>query len=207
MRDPAARFVSALMQQYGYRPTRLVDWHRDFPGAADVGHVGAAAGALMQQVAALTVEARPSLDLATAGTCGSALAMAMTPPQPFLAESFQTALHPLAWFDRQFKPIFEIDLRALPELAERGLAERTLGFADILIVRYEDLSRHRDAIARFVGLPALELPAWNVSADKTYGSQIQEAARSFWASDAGRAFQHELRQSEYGRACGYDRLG
>jgi hypothetical protein len=204
-RDPAARFASSLMQRYGYQPHRLVDWHRNFPGASEVGQVGAAAGALLRQVAALTLQARPSLDLAAARARGTEMAMAMTPPQPFLAESFHIALDPLDWFDRQFRPMFGIDLRALPELAEHGLAERTLDFADVLVVRFEDLSRHVDAIGRFVGLPAFEVPAQNASADKAYGNQLQAAARSFWASELGSAFQRELRQGEYGRLCGYDR--
>jgi hypothetical protein len=204
-RDPAARFISSLMQRYGYDPKRIVDWHRDFPGATDVGHVGAAAGALMREVAALTVEAKPSRDFAAARARGLELAMSMTPPQPLVAETFQITLQALEWFDQQFKPIFGIDLRGLPEFAECGLAQRGLGFADVLVVRYEDLARHLDAIARFVGLPALVVPARNVSAAKVHGSQIQEAARSFWASELGNAFQRELRQSEYGRLCGYDR--
>lgn len=204
-RDPATRFVSSLMQRYGYDPTRIITWHRDFPGASDAGEIGAAAAALMRAVAALAVETKPSLDPAAARARASALALAMTPPQPFLAESFQIMLDGLAWFDEQFRPMFGIGIESMPEFAEGGLALRELDFADVLVVRYEDLTRHLDAIARFVGLPALTVPARNVSADKAYGGQIQEAARAFWASDLGKALQHELRQSKYGRACGYDR--
>lgn len=205
-RDPASRFISLLLQQHGYDPKPLVDWHRNTAGVSGAGDVGAAAGALLRQVAALIIETKPSVDLEAARAHGTALAMAMTPPQPYLAQAVQSALDPLAWFDNQFMPMFEVDLRVLPEFAASGLAQRDLGFADILVVRYEDLARHVDAIARLVGLPALEVPAWNVSAEKTYGAQILDAARSFQASELGQAFQRELRQSEYGRACGYDRL-
>ena len=206
-RDPASRFISLLLQQHGYDPKPLVDWHRNTAGVSGAGDVGAAAGALLRQVAALIVEAKPSVDFASARARGPELAMAMTPPQPYLAQAAHSALDPLAWFDNQFMPMFGVDLRALPEFAASGLAQRDLGFADILVVRYEDLARHVDAIARLVGLPALTVPARNVSVEKAYGAQILEAARSFQASELGQAFQRELRQSDYGRACGYDRSG
>ena len=204
-RDPASRFISLLLQRHGYDPKPLVDWHREATGVSNAGDVGAAAGALLRQVATLIVETKPSVDLAAARARGSELAMAMTPPQPYLAEAVRSALDPLAWFDNQFTPMFGVGLRALSEFAASGLAQRDLGFADVLIVRYEDLARHVGAIAHFVGLPALTVPARNVSAEKAYGAQILDAARSFQASELGQAFQRELRQCEYGRACGYDR--
>lgn len=37
-------------------------------------------------------------------------------------------------------------------------------------------------------------------------ASIALKTRSFYPSDLGVAFQRELRESEYGRACGYDRL-
>ena len=206
-RDPALRFQSALMQMFGYDPSRLVSWHRDFSGNSNIGEAAAATVALMGEVAALTLKTKPSCDLAAARMRGRELAMAVTPPQPLVAEGLHVALHPLDWFEREFTPIFGIGLSGLPELAEFGLVERTHDSVDILVLRYEDLSRHLDALARFVGVPALELPARNVSIDKTYGRAIREAAQPFWASDAGRDFQRELRQTAYGRACGYDRLG
>jgi hypothetical protein len=206
-RDPAARFISFLLQRHGYNPRPLIAWHRDAAGVTGAGDVATAAGALLRQVATLIVETKPSVDLAAARARGPELAMAMTPPQPYLAGAVRNALDPLAWFDDQFMPMFGVDLRALPGFAVSGLAQRDIGFADVLIVRYEDLAQHVDAIARFVGLPAFTLPARNVSAEKTYGGQILEAARSFQASELGQAFQRELRQSDYGRACGYDRAG
>ena len=187
-RDPASWFISSLLQRHGHDPMPLVNWHRDATGVSGADDVGAAAGALMRQVATLILETKPSVDLVAARAHGPELAVATTPPQAYLAETVRGALDPLAWFDDQFTPIFGIDLRALPEFAASGLAQRDLGFADFLIVRYEDLARHVDAIARFVGLPALTLPARNVSAEKAYGAQILDAARSFQASELGQAF-------------------
>lgn len=130
----------------------------------------------------------------------------MTPPQPYVARNFSRALAPLTWFDEQFTPMFDIDIRALPEFAEQGLAHRDLGFADLLFVRFEDIAKHMDTIGRFVGLPSLELPPRNVSAKKPFANQVLDAARSFYKTELGIAFQRELRRSDYGRACGYDRL-
>jgi hypothetical protein len=93
----------------------------------------------------------------------------------------------------------------VPEFAAQGIARRNLGFADVLIVRFEDLAKHMDAVAQFVGLTSLELPRRNVTAEKPYANQVLEAARSFAATELGIAFQRELRGSDYGRACGYDK--
>ena len=206
-RDPVTWYVSQLLQRVGYDPRELNDWHRAFAGGdATSEDTGQAAGALLRQVGQLIVETRPSVDLAAAHTRGRALAMAMSPPQPYIVYNFGRALRPLLWFDEQFTPLFDIDIRALPEFAEQGLAHRDLGFADLLIVRFEDLARHMDAIGRFVGLSALEIPTRNVSAKKTHASRILDAARAFQATELGIAVQRELRGSDYGRACGYDRL-
>jgi hypothetical protein len=204
-RDPVTWFVSQLLQRAGYRPGRLTDWHRTFAGdTAAGGDVGSATAELLRQVGRLVAETRPSAELASARERGQALAMAMTPPEPYIADNFRRALVPLGWFDEQFTPMFDVDIRALPELATQGLARRDLGFADLLVVRFEDLGRHLDAIAAFAGLEEFALPPRNVGASKTHADAILEAARAFHATELGAAFQHELRQSEYARACGYD---
>jgi len=206
-RDPVTWYVSQLLQTLGHDPRGLRNWHRGFAKnrAADEG-AGEAAGELLRQVARLVVDCRPSVDLAAAHESGRARAMAMNPPQPYIADKFRRALVPLDWFDQEFKPLFDIDIRALREFAGQGIAHRDLGFADLLIVRFEDLATHIDTVARFVGLPAFDLPPRNVTAEKPYANQILEAARSFQATELGIAFQRELRRSDYGRACGYDLL-
>ena len=205
-RDPFTWYVSQFLQRVGHDPQCLNDWHREFTnGKGENGDVRAAAGALLHHVGQLIVESRPSIDPAAARARGHALALAMTPPQPYIAENIRRALQPLAWFDEQFTPMFGVDIRALPDFAERGLAHRDLGFADLLIVRFEDLGRHMDAIGRFVGLPGLEIPPRNVTAAKPFAGQVLEAVRSFQATELGIAFQRELRHSDYGRACAYDR--
>jgi hypothetical protein len=204
-RDPVTWYVSQLLQQVGHDPHRLTAWHRDLIEDAAGDDVRSAAVALLRQVGRLIVEARPSADPAAAHARGKALAMAMDPPQPYVADNFRRALTPLDWFDQEFRPVFDLDIRALPEFAAQGIAQRDLGFADVLIVRFEDLAAHLGAIARFVGLTSLELPHRNVTAEKPYANQVLEAARSFAATELGTAFQRELRQSDYGRACGYDK--
>jgi hypothetical protein len=203
-RDPVAWHTSQLLQGSGHKAHRLIEWHRAFAveGTAS-DDIGAAVAELLRQVGRLVVETRPSADVFSARERGQALAMAMTPPQPYIAESFRRALVPLGWFDEQFTPLFGVDIRSLPELAAEGLARRDLGFADLLVLRFEDLGRHLGALAAFAGLGEFTLPPRNVGANKTHAGAILEAARAFHATELGAAFRHELRQSEYARACGY----
>jgi len=203
-RDPVAWHTSQLLQGSGHKAHRLVEWHQAFAAEGTArGDIGTAVAELLRQVGRLVVETRPSADVFSARERGQALAMAMTPPQPYIAESFRRALVPLGWFDEQFTPLFGVDIRSLPELAAEGLARRDLGYADLLVMRFEDLGRHLGALAAFAGLEEFALPPRNVGANKTHAGVILEAARAFHATELGAAFRHELRQSEYARACGY----
>jgi hypothetical protein len=92
----------------------------------------------------------------------------------------------------------------LPEFPQSGLAYRDLGSIEVLVVRYEDFGRHLGEIARYVGLPMLDVPPRNVTAEKPHAAPILDAARAFFATELGIAFQREVRQTSYGRACGYD---
>ena len=42
----------------------------------------------------------------------------LNPPQPQLGRTIETALGPVSWFERQFTPLLDIDLRSLPEFRE-----------------------------------------------------------------------------------------
>ncbi|MEZ5829799.1 MAG: hypothetical protein R3D05_01300 [Dongiaceae bacterium] len=206
-RDPATWYVSQLLQHVGHDASRLLGWYREFGGGdAPSDDVGEAVGALFRRLAKLIVATNPSTDPEAARESGQAMMLAMEPPQPYIAYNLERALIPLNWFDQEFTPLFGIDIRTVPELAERGLAQRDAAFADILFVRFEDLATHMESIARFVGLPPFELPQRNVTAGKPHAHQILQAARSFWATELGASFQRELRASAYGRACGYDRM-
>lgn len=203
-RDPVAWHTSQLLQGSGHNAHRLIEWHRAFAAEGTASDdIGAAVAELLRQVGRLVVETRPSAGVSSARERGQALAMAMTPPQPYISESFRRALVPLGWFDEQFTPLFGVDIRGLPELAAEGLARRGLGYADLLVVRFEDLGRHLGALAAFAGLEEFALPPRNVGANKTHAGAILEAARGFHATELGAAFRHELRQSDYARACGY----
>ena len=204
-RDPVSWYISHCLEQTGRNPSRLNRWHRDFSGAS-ASDSGDAMDALLRQIARLLVETRPSADLQAARARGRTLALGLNPPQPYIAEAFDTALLPLRWFDEQLTPLFGLDIRTLPELARDGVAARDLGFADILVLRFEDLRRLTDRIAQFAGLQALAVPPRNVTTEKPHAQEILQGARRFLQTDLGAAFQHELRNSDYGRACGYDRL-
>lgn len=205
-RDPATRHVSHLLQRFDIRS--LADWYRVATGL-DVmtdQDLAIAVTELWRQVAQLVLDSKPSVDFPEAHARGHAAAMSMSPPQPYLARYFAQTVGPLGWFDQQFRPVFDLDIRDMPELAKSGIAQRELSFADILVVRYEDLTRHRGAIAHFLGVSGLELPPVNVTKTKAHAQTILAAARTFNATDLGQAFARELRESDYGRACGYDKL-
>jgi hypothetical protein len=204
-RDPVTRFVSHLLQRVGRDVRPLVDWHRAFSGGrTDGGDLGLAAAEMFGQVARLVTEAKPSIDVEAACVKAAALASALQPRQPFIAEGVASALAPLTWFDRQFRPLFDIDVTGLPEFRTSGLAYRDLGSVEVLVVRFEDLGRNLGEVARHVGLATLDLPARNVTAEKPHAAPILEAAKAFFATELGVAFEQELRRTSYGRACGYD---
>lgn len=205
-RDPATRHISELLQRFDIRA--LASWYHSVTGLDIVSDqdLSSAVTQLWHQVARLVLECKPSIDLSTANTRGHAATISMSPPQPYLAHYFARTMRNLEWFDQQFRPLFDLDIRDMPELAKDGIALRELDFADTLIVRYEDLGRHVGAIARFLGITNLEVPPVNVTKKKAHAPTILAAARTFNTTELGRAFARELRESGYGRACGYDKL-
>jgi hypothetical protein len=205
-RDPATRHVSHLLQRFDFRS--LADWYRTVANLDVMTEqdLTKAVMELWRQLAQLVLESKPSVDLPRAHAHGTAAIASMSPPQPYLAKHFAQTIGPLGWFDEQFRPVFDLDIRDMPELAKNGIAQRELSFADILIVRYEDLTRHLGAMADFLCISSLELPPVNVTEKKAHAQDILAAARTFNATDLGRAFARELRESDYGRACGYDKL-
>jgi hypothetical protein len=205
-RDPVDWFISHFVQRFGRDASPLVEWHRHATGAGLVRDgAGTAAAEMFRQVGDIVVEARPSADVASARRKAMARVTTLNPPQPQLGRTIESALGPISWFERQFTPLLDIDLRSLPEFRESGLAQRDLGSVEILVVRFEDFARHRGAICRHVGLETLKVGQRNVTSEKPHAGPILQAGREFLATELGLAFQRELRATEYGRACGYDR--
>ena len=204
-RDPVDRFISHFVQLFGRDARPLVEWHRHVAGAGlHRDGAGTAAAEMFRQVGEIVVEARPSEDVASARRKAMARVTTLNPRQPQLGRTIESALGPVSWFERQFTPLFDIDLRSLPEFRESGLAQRDLGSIEILVVRFEDFARHRDAICRHVGLETLKVGPRNVTSEKPHAGPILQAGCEFLATELGLAFQRELRATEYGRACGYD---
>lgn len=206
-RDPVTRFVSHQLQRLGYNAQPLIDWHHQVTGGSSItADIREAACAMFREVARLVIEARRSVDAASAQASGSALAKSLPRPQQFIAEAVGSALTPLDWFDQQFLPLFGVDILAAPEFRQSGLAHRDLGSIEVLVIRFEDIGRHMGAIAGHVGLASLDIPPRNVTADKPNASPILEASRIFLATELGKDFQREMRQTSYARACGYDAI-
>lgn len=205
-RDPVDWFISHFVQRFGHDACPLVGWHRHVAGnGLDRDDAGKAAAEMFRQAGEIVVEVRPSADVASARRKAMARVTTLNPPQPQLGQTIESAFGPVSWFERQFTPLFDIDLRSLPEFRESGLAQRDLGSIEILVVRFEDLARHRDAICRHVGLETLTVKPRNVTSEKPHAGPILQAGREFLATELGLAFQRELRATEYGRASGYDR--
>jgi hypothetical protein len=113
----------------------------------------------------------------------------------------------LSWFEHQITPVFGLDMLAAPELRDRGWAERSNDWVDILVLKFEALSSLLPEVQRFFDLPELALPRKNVTSAKSGAEEIAAATRLALDTPAGQACIRELRSSPYGRACGYDRLG
>lgn len=71
------------------------------------------------------------------------------------------------WFDTEIRDLFGIDVFEKPFPSEQGYAIYRAKYADLLLIRMEDLNRcSRDAIANFLRLPGFELVNTNRAEDK-----------------------------------------
>ena len=157
----------------------------------------------MAEIASIVAEGRPSEGPAGVDRC-LALARQRWPGHPVVATELAHLLVPLTWFDREINTLFGLDMLAATELRERGWAERSNDWVDVLVLRFEDLSSLVPQMARFLDLPELTLPRKNVTAVKPGAADVAGAWKAALATAETSA--RELRTSAYGRACGYDRL-
>ena len=87
----------------------------------------------------------------------------------FFAESEMERAFTLDWFEREVEAVFGIDVYATPFPHEAGHATCSGPFADLLVLRLEDLDRvGPDALAAFLGTPPVALEARNRSAESSY---------------------------------------
>ena len=88
----------------------------------------------------------------------------------FLAESELERAFTLDWFEREVEAVFGIDVYATPFPHEAGHAFCSGAFADLLVLRLEDLDRAGPgALAAFLGTTPIALETQNRSAESSYG--------------------------------------
>lgn len=86
---------------------------------------------------------------------------------------------PRDWFDRQVKPVFGIDVYAVPFPHELGYQTYQAPRAQMLLIRFGDLNRQFGTVAReFLHIPHLELPRVNVSSEKSSGALYRDFLRT-----------------------------
>lgn len=204
-RDPVDWLRSSFVQRRQRELPALRAWRQSYgPPIGRTEDDIAATRDFFRELAALAAETRPSIDLAAARAAVTGRAAEKGPHADLFAYHLRRCLLPLGWFDDEILPTFGLDVLAEPCLRQHGFVILENDYAEIITVRFEDLARCTAEIARFLGLSNLVLPRRNVSADKPTGPAFVSAIHSALDSPEGRAFERELRESRYGRACGYD---
>lgn len=206
-RDPVTHYPSGLIQRIRMVKPAILAWQRYRPGprpenAADDAQ---AVADFVAELASIAVEGRCSEGPPAYDRC-VALARARWPEHPIVGDEMAAWLGPMTWFDREMTPMFDLDMLAAPGFRARGWGEQSSDWAEILIVRFEDLSSLVPEIGRFMGLADLTLPSKNISSAKRGAAAIKSAMQSALATETGRACARELRSTPYSRACGYDML-
>jgi hypothetical protein len=199
-RDPVTYYPSSYLQRHdGIRPD-LIAWHRARLGLRPTDPVDEAQASsdFMTELASIVVEGRPSADAAGYRRC-LALAEERWPEHPVVTSEVDGLLIPLNWFDSEIAAIFGLDMLASPELRERGWAEQSNEWVEILVLKFEELSSLVPEIRRFFDLAELTLPRANVTSAKPGAVEIAAAMRAVLDTPVGRACARELRSSRYGR--------
>ena len=152
----------------------------------------------------MILAARPSQGIAPAKAELRRLAHARyAAADKFLAVA-GSSLSCATWFDREVTPVLELDLLADPRLREHGTVRTETDYAEILVVRFEDLRRSEPLFRDFLGLRQFALPHSN--ATQAERRDMRAAFEAGIEQAGGAAVRRELRTTAYGRACGYDRL-
>ena len=109
-----------------------------------------------------------------------------------------------AWFDREVKPVLGLDLLADARLRDSGALRTETDYAEILVVRFEDLRSSLPLFRDFLGLDSFALPHSNPTPNEH--RDMRAAFEAGIEQAGGAAVRRELRATAYGKACGYDRL-
>lgn len=207
-RDPVNRYASNFMQHRAAARPQILAWRRARLGTDPAEPVDetVAIRDFVAELASIMVEARPSTGADGCQACET-LARNRWPNHYIVEEEMSEWLRPLTWFDTEIKSVFGVDALAAPELHERGWVELHSDWAEILVLKFEKLGTLLPEIERFMNMPGLKLPFKNATKNKHRATETIAAINAALDTPVGRACVHELRESRYARACGYDSPG
>jgi Putative capsular polysaccharide synthesis protein len=206
-RDPVTHYPSAFLHRRDSSLPDILSWHRARTNLSihDPADETQALTDFLMELASILVDGRPS-----DGDSGVARCVALVgqrwPEHPVFAVELHALLVPLIWFDSEITAMFGMDMLAAPGFRERGWAEQSNEWVDLMVVKFEDMSSLVPEIQRFFGLGELALARENQTSGRTGAVEIATAWQAMMTAPIGQACARELRTSPYGRACGYDRL-
>jgi len=152
----------------------------------------------------MILAAQPSRGLAPAIAELHRLVHARYPSAPEFLAVTTPALSCGLWFDHEIKPVLELDLLADARLRDSGALRTETDYAEILVVRFEDLRRSVPLFRDFLDLDTFALPHSNPTPREH--RDMRAAFEAGLEQAGGAAVRRELRATPYGKACGYDRL-
>jgi hypothetical protein len=205
-RDPVSWMSSHLvLRRYATLP-QIRAWYAAAAGLDPAGAVDAleAVRAFGAAFGDMILAAKPSRGLAPAIEEFYRLADARYPSSPEFLAVARPALSCGLWFDREIKPVLGLDLLADARLRDSGVLCTETDYAEILVVRFEDLRRSVPLFRDFLGLDAFALPHSNPTPGEH--RDMRAAFEAGIEQAGGAAVRRELRATAYGKACGYDRL-
>lgn len=198
-RDPVTHYISSFIQRRKLLLAKIEAWGRARTGAGE--HADD-----LQAVRDFVLELASIIADAGVEACEApiALARARWPDQPFVAQEVGSCLRSLTWLDAELRPTFDLDVLAGLELRQRGWVILQNDWAEVLALRFEQLTSLTPIIAEFVGMRDLVLPQANVTSGKPGASAYKAAILDALETPAGQAYVRAVRGSAYARACGYD---
>lgn len=209
-RDPVSWMSSHLVLRRHATLPQILAWHAAAagldPAGLDLAAVDelAAVRAFGAAFGDMILAAKPSRGLAPAIGEVRRLANARYPAAPEFLDVAMPALSCAWWFDREIKPTLKLDLLADARLRDSGALRTETDYAEILVVRFEDLRSSVALFRDFLGLRDFALPHTNTTPSEH--RNIRAAFEAGLEQAGGAAVRRELRSTAYGKACGYDRL-
>lgn len=198
-RDPVTHYVSNFIQRKETLLPEIAAWQRARLEGGERPDEAQAVRDFAFELASIVAEAG-----IVERDAPAKLARARWPGHPVVAREVTSCLRPVTWLDAEIAATIGLDVLAEPELRRRGWVVLQNDWAEVLALRFEQLSSLTPKIAAFAGVPELTLPQRNVTSRKTGASALKAAIHAALVTPIGQAYVRTVRGSAYARACGYD---